>query len=87
MLAASQGMSGEKIKRIGLVAEATGYLHDVARKPTESQPHGIVGQKSIQQMQQKHFFSAFTPDEISDIAAAVGLHESSWKELEEKTAG
>ncbi|MGC8851478.1 MAG: hypothetical protein ACP5O3_04655, partial [Candidatus Micrarchaeia archaeon] len=95
-LALKEGLEAETAKQVGLLAEAAGYLHDVVRKPTESAPHGTMGEKFIKRAYaaptlptsiKKRFFTEFTPKEIETIAAAVGLHESSWKELEEKTAG
>ncbi len=94
-LALKEGQEAEVAKQAGLLAEAAGYLHDVMRKATEREPHGILGKKFIERAYaappfptsiKKRFFTEFTLNEIKIIADAVELHESSWKEFGEKSS-
>ena len=97
-MARAQGLKNDEAKRIGLLAEATGYAHDLVREKTEEIPHGPASGEKLRQTFIQHFdalatprerqgmgIAAFTLDEARQISKMAAIHEGSFKEVEEAT--
>lgn len=96
-IARKQGLTQPQITKLGALAEATGYLHDVIRGATERVPHGPLGAKAVKKIYaihkqlsdppyQRNGLEKFTEKEINLIAKLTEIHEGNFSEVE-KEAG
>lgn len=77
-LALREGFSEASAKRTGILAEASGEVHDIVRRATEKVPHGPRGAKAILALRRRYpqAFGEFTQKELEMLADATRVHET-----------
>lgn len=83
-LALSRGFSKASAKRIGILAEASGEVHDIVRRATEKVPHGPKGARAILALRRRYpqAFGEFTIKELEILADATKVHETEFAEFD-----
>jgi len=89
-LSLHEGMSEEEAERVSLLSKASGCMHDWRRDAKErGQKHGPKMERLVEPLAKRYpdFVEGVKKDEIAAVAKAIGLHELSFKGLEEKLEG
>lgn len=82
-LALRRGFSKASANRTGILAEASGKVHDIVRRTTERKPHGPKGARAILTLRRRYpqAFGEFSQKELEILADATRVHETEFAEF------